>query len=55
MSLTLPEVCEKLKEVEEVTLMEILGITSEDLVIRFEDVIEERFEEFEREFYGEED
>ena len=50
MSLTLVELCEKLKEVEETILLEKLDITSEDLVNRFEDVIENRFEELEQDY-----
>jgi hypothetical protein len=40
MTLTLPEINERLKQLDEVTLLEILGVTSEDLVDRFSDVIE---------------
>ena len=50
MALTLVELCEKLKEVEETILLEKLDITSEDLVNRFEDVIENRFEELEQDY-----
>ena len=50
MSLTLPELCEKLAKIDEVTLMERLGITSEDLVKKYIDEIEEKFEELEEEF-----
>jgi hypothetical protein len=42
MTLTLPELIERLKELDEVTLLELLGITSESLVDRFSDVIEEK-------------
>ena len=45
MALTLVEVCEKLKDVDEITLMERLEINSEDLVSRFVDVIEDKYEE----------
>jgi hypothetical protein len=44
MTLTLPEICERLKQLDEVTLLEALGITSEDLVDRFSDVIEDKAE-----------
>ena len=40
---------EKLKMVEEVTLMEMLEISSEDLIDRFVDRIEEKFETLESE------
>jgi len=50
MPLTLEELKEKLAErVDEVTLLELLGITSYDLVERFEDVIEDKFEKLEKE------
>ena len=43
--LTFEEVCYKLTMEEEVTLLELLEITSEELVERFRDRIEERQEE----------
>jgi hypothetical protein len=42
MTLTLPELIERLKQLDEITLLELLGITSEDLVDRFSDVIEDK-------------
>jgi hypothetical protein len=42
MNLTLPEIMERLKQLDEVTLLETLSITSEDLVDRFSDVIESK-------------
>lgn len=42
MSLTLPDIQEKLKQMDEVTLLEILEINSEQLVDRFADVVEEK-------------
>ena len=42
MHLTLPEIAERLKQIDEITLLEILGITSEDIVDRFGDIIEDR-------------
>lgn len=48
MSLTLVEVCDKLKEIDEITLLETLDITSEDIVERFVDVIEDNFEKIEK-------
>lgn len=50
MPLTLPELVEKLKDIDEITLLERLNITSEDLVSRFVDLIEDRFDELESEF-----
>lgn len=45
MTLTLPDLYERLKQYDEVTLLEVLEITSEDLVERFPDIIEEKFDE----------
>lgn len=39
--LTLVEIAEKLKQFDEITLLEILEINAEDLVERFMDKIEE--------------
>lgn len=47
MSLTLVELKERLKKLDETILCEVLNISSEELVERFEDVIEENFEELE--------
>jgi len=45
MQLTLEELKERLaNRLDEVTLLELLNITSYDLVERFEDIIEERYE-----------
>ena len=50
MSLTLEEVKELLaKRLDEVTLLEVLEISSEDLVEAFSDKIEEKMELLERE------
>tara|TARA_R110000822_G_scaffold69023_6_gene167878 strand:+ start:4341 stop:4502 length:162 start_codon:yes stop_codon:yes gene_type:complete len=40
MPLTLPDLYDKLKRVDEVTLLELLNINSTDLVDRFQDFIE---------------
>lgn len=48
--MTLHDLTEKLKKVEEVTLMEILEISSEELVDRFLDKIEEKFDALEIDF-----
>ena len=50
MSLTLVELCDKLKRVDEVSLLEVLEISSEDLVSRFVDVIEDKYDELSEEF-----
>jgi hypothetical protein len=42
MTLTLPELIDRLKQLDEITLLESLGVTSEDLVDRFSDVIEDK-------------
>ena len=43
--LTLKDVADRLKKQDEISVMEILELTSEDLVERFMDRVEERFEE----------
>ena len=53
--LTLPELSEKLKKVDEISLLEVLEITSEDIVDKFQDVIEEKQEELEEELEEEEE
>jgi hypothetical protein len=55
MSLTLVEIEERLKDYDEVTLLERLEITSEEIVEKFQDKIEEHYEEFAIEFTEEED
>ena len=40
--MTFNELCEKLKEIEETLLLELLNINSGQIVDRFEDVVEER-------------
>jgi len=50
MSTTLTELQEKLKEVDEITLMELLNVSSEDLVERFVDVIEDKFDKLVEEY-----
>ena len=47
MSLTLREILERLKQLDEVELCDILGISSEDIVERFLDLIEEKIEALE--------
>jgi hypothetical protein len=44
MSLTLADVLYKLKKLDEITLMEVLEISSEDLVERFVDKVENRLD-----------
>tara|TARA_R110002126_G_scaffold118405_3_gene258481 strand:- start:3420 stop:3596 length:177 start_codon:yes stop_codon:yes gene_type:complete len=47
---TLEEIKEKLKQLDEVTLMETLEITSEDLINKFSDRIEKRIDLLENDF-----
>lgn len=44
MSVTLVELKEKLQRVDEVSLLEMLDISAEDIVERFVDIIEDRFD-----------
>lgn len=43
MSITLSDAFDRLKQVDEISLMEVLEISSEDIVNRFQDVIESKF------------
>jgi len=45
MALTILDLFEKLKRLDEISLLEILNITAEELVDRFEDRIEAMFDE----------
>ena len=47
---TLEEIKDKLKRLDEVTLLETLEITSEDLVDRFADLIEQQQDTLELDF-----
>ena len=47
MALTLREILERLKSLDEVELCDILDISSEDIVERFLDVIEDKIETLE--------
>lgn len=49
MNLTFEELKEKLQRVDEVTLLELLDIHSDDIIDRFEDVIEDKQEELMKE------
>ena len=53
MPLTLPEISDRLKRVDEVSLLEVLNISSEDIVERFQDIIEENADELEKELEDE--
>ena len=53
--LTLIEVCDKLKGEDEVILLEILNLTSEDIVERCIDIIEEQYEQLAEELGQDDD
>lgn len=58
MSKTLEEMLEQLKQVDEVTLVEILNINSGDLVDRFRDLVEanpDRYEYELQQFFEDDD
>jgi len=48
MALTLTEIQERLKSLDEMTLVEELNLTSEDIVDRFEDLIEDQADRLEK-------
>jgi hypothetical protein len=39
--LTIPDICDKLKRLDEVTILELLEVNSEELVAKFQDKIED--------------
>ena len=49
MNLTLAELKEKLMQFDEIDLIELLGLTSEDILERFEDIVEDKFETLQKE------
>lgn len=49
MNLTFNELKDRLKQIDEVSLLELLNIHSDDLVERFEDYIEDKQEELMKE------
>lgn len=53
--ITLVDLYDKLKLQDEITLLELLEITSEELVERFTDIIEEKYEELAEDFEPEDD
>ena len=48
MAFTIPEILERLKRLDELTLIEELGLTSEDIVDRFSDIIEDQADRLEQ-------
>lgn len=55
MSFTFEDIKEKLKNCDELTILELLDVTSEELVLFLEDQIEEKFDELEEYFTDEEE
>jgi len=55
MSLTINELFDRLKELDELSILEILNISSEELVQRFQDEIEERYDNLVTKFEDEND
>ena len=49
MNLTLVELKEKLMQFDEIDLIELLDLTSEDILERFEDIVEDKFEILQKE------
>lgn len=49
MSMTFEEIKARLKRLDEVLLLEVLNINSEDIVERFDDFIEDNLDELEEE------
>jgi len=39
--LTIPDICDKLKRLDEVTILELVEVNSEEIVNRFQDRIED--------------
>ena len=51
--LTLNELCDRLKHIDEISLMEVLEINSDERVDRFVDKIEERMDDLQLDFEAE--
>ena len=49
MALTIHDICDRLKNLDEISLLEVLDISSEEIVDRFNDEIEEKADELEEE------
>jgi len=47
--MTLVELKEKLMQFDEIDLIELLDLTSEDILERFEDILEDKFEMLKKE------
>lgn len=48
MALILQEILERLKSLDEVELCDILGLTTEQILVRFADVVEDKADELEK-------
>lgn len=58
MAKTLPEVLAQLKQLDEIELVELLGVNSEDLIDRFADLVEanpEKYEEALNQWFADEE
>ena len=55
MNLTFEDLCDRLKQVDEISLLEILDISSEDIVERFRDIIETKENDLKEELSDEAD
>ena len=55
MGLTLIDIKEKLKFLDEITILEVLNISTEDLIERFTDKIEDKADELEGELEDEDE
>lgn len=51
---TITDIIEQLKQIDEISLLEILDISSEDILEKFKDLIEERLEYFQQDLEEEE-
>tara|TARA_R100001460_G_scaffold52631_1_gene91527 strand:+ start:143 stop:301 length:159 start_codon:yes stop_codon:yes gene_type:complete len=49
MALTIHDICDRLKNLDEISLLEVLDISSEEIVDRFNDKIEDKADELEEE------
>ena len=53
MTMTISELFDKLKELDELSILEILNISSEEIVDRFQDEIEDKYDELSVKFEDE--
>lgn len=52
---TFDEICEQLKETDEITLLEVLNISSEEIIERFQDFIESKLDFFQKDLEEQEE